>query len=243
LVLDFKQTFDYNFKQTFDYDQRDTAMTAKPPDATDDPAPRQRILDAAIDLFASKGYAATGVREIARAADVNQAMISYYYGSKINLLKAIFEQALKVYGQVIVGNLAASEDEPFEVRLKHFFSEAFAMMRRHHKLFRITWSELHYDVPEIAEFKAGLIRQTLLPALVTFLERHREHLAPGLRPEIIFPLLPGMVAWHFMTAPVYTRVVGLTLDNAFYDTFADQLTQLVLNGLRGHSPAQPGEER
>ena len=218
-------------------------MTTKTPEATEDSSPRQRILDAAIDLFASKGYAATGVREISRAADVNQAMISYYYGSKINLLKAIFEQALKVYGQVIVGNLAASEDASFEARLRHFFGEAFAMMRRHNKLFRITWSELHYDVPEIAEFKAGLSRETLLPALLAFVERHREHLAPGLRPEIVFPLLPGMVAWHFMTAPVYTRVVGLTLDDAFYDTFADQLTRLVLDGLRVHSPAQPGDER
>lgn len=215
-------------------------MTESEPN--EDPAPKQRIFEAAVDLFATKGFAATGVREIARAADVNQAMISYYYGSKVNLLKAIFEQALNVYGQVIVGNLAASEDEPFEVRLKHFFSEALAMMRSHSKLFRITWSELHYDVPEIAEFKASLIRETLLPALMTFLERHREHIAPGLRPEIVFPLLPGMVAWHFMIAPVYTRVVGLTLDDAFYDTFAEQLTQLVLNGLRGHPAAQPGGE-
>ncbi len=170
-------------------------------------------------------------------------MISYYYGSKINLLKAIFEQALKVYSRVIVGNLRANEDEPLEVQLKRFFSAALAMMRSHSKLFRITWSELHYDVPEIAEFKAGLIRETLLPSLVTFLTRHREHISPELRPEMIFPVLPGMVAWHFMTAPVYTRVVGLTLDDAFYDTFADQLTQLVLNGLRGHLPAQDGEER
>jgi hypothetical protein len=46
-----------------------------------------------------------------------------------------------------------------------------------------------------------------------------------------------------MTAPVYTRVVGLTLDDAFYDTFADQLAQLVLNGLQGHLPPQDGEER
>lgn len=208
----------------------------------EDAGPRQRILEAAIDLFASKGYAATGVREIARAAGVNQAMISYYYGSKINLLKAIFEQALHVYGQVIVGNLEASEDEPFEARLRRFFREAIAMMRSHSKLFRITWSELHYDVPEIAEFKAALIRETLLPALMTFLARHRDYISPKLRPEIIFPVLPGMVAWHFMTAPVYTRVVGLTLDDAFYDAFADQLTQLVLGGLAAHGAAHPGEK-
>jgi AcrR family transcriptional regulator len=203
-----------------------------------DQGPRERILEAAIDLFATKGFAATGVREIARAAGVNQAMISYYYGSKINLLKAVFERAIKIYSQVILEGITAHEDEPLEVRLRRFFGEAVALMRRHHKLFRITWSELHYEVPEIAEFKAKMVRETLLPALLAFIERHRDAIAPDLRPEVAFPLLPGLVAWHFMIAPVYTRVVGLELDDAFYDTFADQLTRLVLHGVMQH-----GEER
>jgi len=212
-------------------------------DITLDPGgPRQRILDAAIDLFSAQGYAATGVREIARTAGVNQAMINYYYGSKVNVLKAIFERSIGLYGQTVLGSLAG-DGEPLEARMRRFFGETIAMMRRHHKLFRITWSELHYDTPEIAEFKAGLIRERLLPALLAFVERHRHLLPAGLRPEQVMPMLPGMVAWHFIVAPVYTRVIGVELDDAFYETFADQLTRLTLHGLLARSAADQGEER
>src|SRR5207248_2599237 len=39
-----------------------------------------------------KGFSATSVRDIADKADVNVAMISYYFGSKEKLMEALFEQ-------------------------------------------------------------------------------------------------------------------------------------------------------
>jgi AcrR family transcriptional regulator len=48
------------------------------------------ILQAAETLFASQGFHGTSVRDIAHAADVNIAMISYYFGSKEKLIEAIF---------------------------------------------------------------------------------------------------------------------------------------------------------
>lgn len=48
------------------------------------------ILQAAETLFASQGFHGTSVRDIAQAADVNIAMISYYFGSKEKLIEAIF---------------------------------------------------------------------------------------------------------------------------------------------------------
>lgn len=48
------------------------------------------ILEAAEKLFASRGFHATSVRDIAHEADVNIAMISYYFGSKEKLIEAIF---------------------------------------------------------------------------------------------------------------------------------------------------------
>ncbi len=50
------------------------------------------ILDAAEKLFARYGYDATSTREIAEKAGANVAMISYYFGSKENLLNAIIER-------------------------------------------------------------------------------------------------------------------------------------------------------
>jgi AcrR family transcriptional regulator len=51
-----------------------------------------QIMEKALELFASKGYDATSVRDIAQSADVNVAMISYYFGSKDKLLEAIFKK-------------------------------------------------------------------------------------------------------------------------------------------------------
>jgi AcrR family transcriptional regulator len=50
------------------------------------------ILEAAEKLIADNGYDGTSIRDIAHAADVNVAMISYYFGSKDKLLQAIFEK-------------------------------------------------------------------------------------------------------------------------------------------------------
>lgn len=52
---------------------------------------REHILLIAEELFAEKGFDGTSVRDIAQLASVNLAMISYYFGSKENLLKELIE--------------------------------------------------------------------------------------------------------------------------------------------------------
>src|SRR3990167_782229 len=51
---------------------------------------RTRLLGAAPGAFADKGFAKTSTREIALAAQVNVASISYYFGDKAGLYKAVF---------------------------------------------------------------------------------------------------------------------------------------------------------
>ena len=50
------------------------------------------IINTAEKLFAVTGFDATSVRDIAKEAGVNIAMISYYFGSKEKLMEAVFEQ-------------------------------------------------------------------------------------------------------------------------------------------------------
>lgn len=47
------------------------------------------ILQAAEKLFSEHGYDGTSVRDIAKSANINIAMISYYFGSKEKLLEAL----------------------------------------------------------------------------------------------------------------------------------------------------------
>ena len=49
---------------------------------------------AGLELFAAKGFSKTSTREIAQAAEVNIAAISYYFGDKAALYKAVFLEPL-----------------------------------------------------------------------------------------------------------------------------------------------------
>jgi AcrR family transcriptional regulator len=51
---------------------------------------RLRLLEAALPLFAAKGYAGTSVRQIAAAADANVAAIAYHFGDK----KSLYDQVV-----------------------------------------------------------------------------------------------------------------------------------------------------
>jgi AcrR family transcriptional regulator len=50
---------------------------------------RGRLLQAALRLFAEKGFSKTSTREIALAAQANVAAISYYFGDKAGLYRAV----------------------------------------------------------------------------------------------------------------------------------------------------------
>ncbi|MDO8456188.1 MAG: CerR family C-terminal domain-containing protein [Burkholderiaceae bacterium] len=55
---------------------------------------RARLLHAALRLFATKGFANTSTRELATAAGVNIASISYYFGDKAGLYRAAYTEPM-----------------------------------------------------------------------------------------------------------------------------------------------------
>lgn len=52
---------------------------------------REHIITTAMKLFAEKGFEGTSIRDIASKAEVNIAMVNYYFGSKEKLFEAMVE--------------------------------------------------------------------------------------------------------------------------------------------------------
>lgn len=59
-----------------------------------------RILRAAVRLFARHGFQATGIRELADAADISSAALYHYMGTKGDLLVRIMADALQAWYEV-----------------------------------------------------------------------------------------------------------------------------------------------
>src|ERR1700753_496609 len=72
------------------------------------------VLAAAVELFASRGFDATSIRDIATAAQVQPASVYYHYPSKEALLVAIVDRAAAQVAEQLRG--AATDPDPLSRR-------------------------------------------------------------------------------------------------------------------------------
>jgi AcrR family transcriptional regulator len=71
-----------------------TKLARGPRDRVPGDPSRQRILDAAEDLFARDGFDATPTARIAKRADVPKGLVFYYFPKKIDVLLALLDERL-----------------------------------------------------------------------------------------------------------------------------------------------------
>lgn len=79
------------------------------------------ILDAALDLFVAKGYAATKMEDIARAAGVTAGTIYRYYAGKEDMLRSIIRDGIGGTldeGEQIIGDFHGTGPELLELVLR-----------------------------------------------------------------------------------------------------------------------------
>lgn len=89
------------------------------------PTKEEHIMMVAEKLFAANGYNGTSVRDIAAKAKVNVSMISYYFGSKENLLEELFKWRMEEglnFAKNILGNDELSEIQKIDMFVDNFVS-------------------------------------------------------------------------------------------------------------------------
>ena len=95
---------------------------------------KTHIMEVAIELFAEKGFEGTSIRDLATKADVNVAMINYYFGSKEKLFECMVKQKAAYTKDIleeIVNNEHLSEIEKIDRIIDSYVSRLFSNRKFH----------------------------------------------------------------------------------------------------------------
>lgn len=132
---------------------RDSADANEP--AT--PDKRERILRAAIKVFAKNGFYATRVSEIAKAAGVADGTIYLYFKNKDDVLISIFEQGI----QALLGILqeVAASDMPVEQRLKHIIQLQLGLLEDQRDLAEVITVNLRQSSTLLKQYATPLFNE------------------------------------------------------------------------------------
>ena len=132
-----------------------------------------RILDAASELFATRGFARTTIRQIAEAARANSALIYYYFGSKGGLLEALVSRVQAA----VHANLerAIALDGTPRQKLEGFIRLQIELLRRRSPLLRL----LMREVLNQNEAVVGSVRRAIEPNLALLSALIREGIEAG----------------------------------------------------------------
>jgi AcrR family transcriptional regulator len=101
-----------------------------------------RILDAALKLFAQKGYEGTTTREICEFAGITKPTLYYFFGSNEGVYRALVHTAFEDYRAVIEAGLAAPGCllEKLKNVAERTFAEACARPQLVRFLFSVVYS-------------------------------------------------------------------------------------------------------
>jgi len=95
---------------------------------------KTHIIETAVELFAEKGFEGTSIRDLATKADVNVAMINYYFGSKEKLFECMVKHKAAYTKDIleeIVNNEQLSEIEKIDRIIDSYVSRLFTNRKFH----------------------------------------------------------------------------------------------------------------
>jgi AcrR family transcriptional regulator len=203
------------------------------------PRPRQRrketrpqeLLDAALELFVEKGFAAARSEEVARRAGVSKGTLYLYYPSKEELFKAVVRQKLTqliAEGQDLVGSFEGSTSDLLRL-LVHIWWERFGNTPAA-GIHKVVIAEVR-NFPELAQF---YVDEVIAPADRLFSSTVERGIQRG-----EFRALPVHDVAHALMAPMIFMALhrhsfgacpvhGVEMDPA---AMLDTQLDLVLRGL------------
>ncbi|WP_234028500.1 TetR/AcrR family transcriptional regulator [Lentibacillus sp. Marseille-P4043] len=173
--------------------------------------PKQiKILEAAIELIAEKGYAATSTSEIAKRAGVAEGTIFRHYRTKkdllISIVKPVISQFLApLFAEKFVDDVFRKSHASFEDFLYLFMKNRFAFAQANLPLLKIVIQELAFH-PEIKKAYQNTFIEKVYPAMNKTLDFYKaegqlQSLPNDTIIRMIVPTILGFMITRFLVQP------------------------------------------
>jgi AcrR family transcriptional regulator len=196
---------------------------------------RQRLLDAAGEVFAQRGFKAATIQEISQRANANIASVNYHFRDKESLYREVFRYALEQSRRTYLSYpIDSSEGRPAQ-RLK------LELRRYLHNMFspeRAPWQAMMFfrEMIEPTDVFDSLVNEAMRPYQKSIESLVREVVGPQAEEHVVrFSAFAAIsLCSSFHTAQKY--LTKLYPDERFSaessDELADLITRFVLGGMR-----------
>ena len=120
-----------------------------------DSTTEEKIRQAARQVFTAKGFAGCTSREIANAAGENVALVNYYFRSKSQLFRIIFEDALEEFVNSMV--VIFGSDKSLREKMAIFIEKEYVFLAKHPEIPAFLLNEMNredgYTIPSNVHFE------------------------------------------------------------------------------------------
>ena len=199
------------------------------------PGTQERILMAALHLFADGGYHGTTVDAIVARANVNKRMVYYYFGNKEKLYEAVMTEAYKKLEKLEEATVVNTSQTGEWIR--SMVTTYFRFLRENPEFYKlILWENLNKG-QGIASLSTRINKFPVLNRLETVI---REGVAKGqLRPDLdarhLLISLIGLCQVYFSNRYTLTQMLGMNMDSAkVLDAGIAHVSSLLLAGILVH---------
>ncbi len=184
-----------------------------------------QILEVAETLFAEKGFDGTSIRDISKAAQINVAMVSYYFGSKEKLLESLILFKTSGLKEQLV-NLIDENLEPVE-KINKLIELYINRISCNKGIYRILHFELSSKKRVLDILSFSEIKKANLKSLELIIQ---EGQAKGVfRKDVIIPLITPTILgtyFHFnMNKPFFEELLDLKTEESFNNYIKTDLTK------------------
>lgn len=182
------------------------------------------ILQVAEQLFAEEGFDGTSVRDIAKKANINIAMISYYFGSKEKLLEALVIYRIKAMSMHLE-NLYQENISPFD-KMDKLISYYIQRVHQNRSIYQILHFELSNNKREINLQAFTEVKKNNLRFLENIIKEGQEQ--GVFQPNINVVLLPTIIIGSYihmhMNKVYYKEILNLNTEVDFEHYVQTELT-------------------